>query len=510
MVPAALATVDVRTHVGKVEMDVGSIRLPSDDSGFTQFLPNRFVQKHRGFRSHRIGENRLVAVIDHQCTLNRGIDSRTKSRKQNLSLSEALMTADDDELQNPQFKIRRSSRVFTVDEDTTIEEVSELAENDPCVVVVGNDAELKPLAVPDDTNYAANLNQRTSYLNSINFPNAYDKFFGVAATPITADVIVAVIDSGVYVTHEDLAANLWVNSGEIAGNLADDDGNGKIDDINGWNFKAGVASPAPQTWTGYGGAEGHGTHVSGIIGAVGNNAKGVIGIIGTHSKIMGLNVFGNQPSASTTNIDNAIAYAVNKGAQVINLSLGGETYAASTRTAIDAAVAAGTVVVAAAGNGDSNGYGLVISSSYGIYPASYAKDISGMISVGSFDALSGARSVFSNCSSSYVEVSAPGAYDSTDSVNGGIPSTWHTSTSTYVKKNGGFSIYGTSMAAPVISGAAALAMSLYKTNHGAFPSAANVESWLLSSGSTVSALSTYVKSGKAVDLNSLYTTVDAQ
>jgi subtilisin family serine protease len=422
------------------------------------------------------------------------------------------MTARDEALQNPRNKIRRSFRTFTVNQDTTVEQLSALVESDPCVVMVGTDAVARPLAfvIPNDTDYAASLNQKTSYLDSINFADAYDKFFGTDHTPTTASVTVAVIDSGTLTTHEDLSPNLWTNTGETASNSVDDDSNGYIDDVNGWNFADPSArNPDPQTWPGsYAGEEGHGTHVSGIIGAKGNNSKGVLGIMSDHVQIMGLNVFGDEPSASASDIDNAIVYAVNNGAKVINMSLGGESYAASTETAIRDAVTAGVFVAAAAGNGDSNGYGLVLSSSYGIWPASLAKDVHGMMSVGSFDALTGDRSIFSNCSSTYVEISAPGAYDSSDIVNGGIPSTWNTSTSSYAKKFSGFSIYGTSMASPVVAGAAALAISFYHTKKGSDPTPAQVEDMLLNSGATVSALSSYVKDGKIIDLDALYDYID--
>jgi Subtilase family len=344
------------------------------------------------------------------------------------------------------------------------------------------------------------------------FATGWDKFLGNATlSPITTDITIAVIDSGVRISHQDLDGNLWVNTGETNNNNIDDDSNGKIDDYNGWNFEDPTAeNPNPQTWTGYSGEEGHGTHVSGIIAAEGNNGQGTIGVMSSHGKIMGLNVFGNQPSATTTDIDNAITYAVNEGANVINMSLGGTVFSATTQTAITNAVAAGLVVVAAAGNGDSQGYGLVLTSSYGVYPASLAKDINGMLSVGSFDALTGARSVFSNCSTTYVEISGPGAYDSTNSVNGGIPSTWHTSDSAYVKQLGGYAIYGTSMSSPMVAGAAGLAMSLYADQHGGTkPTPAVVETALTSSGATVTALSSHVKGGKILDLNALWTYIDA-
>ncbi len=495
---------DKKTRVGKVQLDSATILLPQEDSSFQQLLPNNFVKRNKGFAAHRVGRNQLAAVIDHSCTLQRGIDSRTRDRKTNVPLSASLMTSEDDYLQDFHNRVRRSTRAFAVPPNTTLEELSEMAEKDPCILVVGNNALYKALIVPNDTNYAGGLNQKTSYLDSMLFATGWDKFIGDAATPIATDVTIAVIDSGVKITHTDLNGNIWVNPGETAGNTVDDDGNGKVDDINGWNFEANIANPAPQTWSGGGGEEGHGTHVAGTIAAEGNNGQGVIGVMSDHSKIMALNVFGDQSSATTTDIDNAITYATNKGAKVINMSLGGEVFSSTTQTAINAAVTAGAFVVAAAGNGDDDGYGVILDSSYGVYPASLAKDINGMMSVGSFDALTGERSVFSNCSATYVEISAPGAYDSTDYVNGGIPSTWHSGVNTYTKQLGGYAIYGTSMAAPMVSGAAGLAISRYFDRKATLPTPAQVETMLYTSGASATALTSYVKGGKIIDLNALY------
>lgn len=504
---------DKKTRVGKIQLDSATILLPEEDNSFRQLLPTTFIQKNRGFRAHRVGQNQLAALIDHACTLQRGIDSHTRDRKNKVTLSASLMLAEDDSLQSFHNRVRKSTRAFAVPPNTTLEELAQMAEEDPCILVVGNNALYKTLTTPLDTHYAANLNQKVSYLDGMNFSTGWDKFIGNAATPIATDVTIAVIDSGVKIAHQDLNGNLWVNPSETAGNSIDDDGNGKVDDINGWNFVANVASPTPQTWVGYSGEEGHGTHVAGIIAAESDGTnQGVVGVISSHGKIMGLNVFGNQASATTTAIDNAITYAANKGADVINMSLGGEVFSATTQTAITNAVAAGTVVVAAAGNGDDDGYGLVLSTSYGVYPGSLAKDIDGMLSVGSFDKLSGERSVFSNCSATYVEISAPGAYDSTDYVNGGIPSTWATGTTNnlYAKQLGGYAIYGTSMSSPMVAGAAALAMSLYADQHGGtMPTPAVIETALTTSGSTTTALTPYVKNGKIIDLNALYTYIDA-
>lgn len=128
-----------------------------------------------------------------------------------------------------------------------------------------------------------------------------------------SEIIVAIIDQGVDITHPDLASNLWVNSGEIPDNGIDDDGNGYVDDINGWNFTDNspnvVANARYQ----------HGTNVAGIVGAQGNNALGVSGVA-WDTQLMTLDVFGG--AASATNVAQAVRYAVDNGAKVINMSLG--------------------------------------------------------------------------------------------------------------------------------------------------------------------------------------------
>ena len=129
---------------------------------------------------------------------------------------------------------------------------------------------------------------------------------------VDADLPIAIIDSGVDVDHPDLINNLWINPGEIPGNGIDDDGNGKKDDIHGWNFVKNT--PVMDVAK-------HGTHVAGIAGAQGNNQIGVSGVA-WDTQLMVLDVFGGERFADDKNISNAIYYAVDNGAKVINLSLG--------------------------------------------------------------------------------------------------------------------------------------------------------------------------------------------
>lgn len=154
------------------------------------------------------------------------------------------------------------------------------------------------------------------------------------------NVIVAVIDSGVDQTHPDLAANIWRNAGEIPDNGLDDDGNGYIDDVSGWDFIDQDNTPTDR--------HGHGTHVAGTIAAV-KNEFGITGVA-YDARIMPIRVLDDEGYGTWSGIAAGIYYAVNKGANVINLSLGGSGYSPEIAAAVQYATEQGTVVVMASGN----------------------------------------------------------------------------------------------------------------------------------------------------------------
>ena len=235
-------------------------------------------------------------------------------------------------------------------------------------------------------------------------------------------IIVAVIDTGVDYNHEDLKNNIWINTKEIAGNGIDDDGNGYIDDVRGWNFDNDNNNVLDNN--------GHGTHVSGTIAAE-NNGIGVTGIA-YNSQIMPVKVLDANGSGSYSNITKGIYYAVDNGAKVINLSLGGDSANDTLKSAIEYASSKGVIVVMAAGNnGDS------IPS----YPARYAYN-SG-IAVGAVDQNNNFAN-FSNRSGSQeiAYVTAPGV-----DIYSTVPNNQYDTYS------------GTSMAAPHIAGVVALMLS---------------------------------------------------
>jgi subtilisin len=235
-------------------------------------------------------------------------------------------------------------------------------------------------------------------------------------------VVVAVVDTGVDYNHEDLRNNIWTNSKEIAGNGIDDDGNGYIDDNYGWNFADKNNNTLDNN--------GHGTHVSGTIAGENNN-YGVTGIA-YDAKIMPVKALNESGSGSYSSISKGIRYAVDNGANVINLSLGGTSSNRTLESAINYASSKGVIVVMAAGNdGDSSPD----------YPARYASKTG--IAVGAVDRNNNMPD-FSNRSGtneiSYV--TAPGV-----KVYSSVPNNQYATYS------------GTSMAAPHVAGVVALMLS---------------------------------------------------
>ncbi|CCH95670.1 Similar to tr/Q3M5S2/Q3M5S2_ANAVT Peptidase S8 and S53 [Microcystis aeruginosa PCC 9432] len=242
-------------------------------------------------------------------------------------------------------------------------------------------------------------------------------------------VTVAVIDSGVDISHQDLSNNIWGNTGEIAGNGIDDDGNGYIDDINGWNFGVGQNNNNVLPGTNSSG-QGHGTHVAGTIAAA-NNGIGMTGVA-YNSRIMAIRMGDVDSQGRFTNGGNlaqAIRYAVDNGARVINMSLGWSDSTA-LRDALAYAASRNVITVSAAGNSSLSSPGT---------PAYYATQYG--LSVGAVDS-SRTIASFSNragTNSSMQHVMAPGV-----SVYSTVPG------------NGYGLKSGTSMAAPHVAGVVAL------------------------------------------------------
>lgn len=277
---------------------------------------------------------------------------------------------------------------------------------------------------PNDPQYASQWQYNSSSDADIDLAEAWDLTTG------SQDVIVAVLDSGADMDHPDLVGNLWVNPGEVPGNGIDDDNNGFVDDVNGWDFSDGDNNPND--------SDGHGTHTAGTIAASTNNSVGVAGIAGGFNgggaRVMPLKIFEN---AVDDIIANAFVYAADNGAVISSNSWGGGDPSSLIENAIDYFIAnaggpgapmQGGLVVFASGNDGTD------DPSWG-YPASYAP-VMGVAASDQSDRLPN----WSNYGS-YVDITAPGA---------GIIST----------VVGGYDSYdGTSMACPHVAGVAALVAS---------------------------------------------------
>lgn len=232
------------------------------------------------------------------------------------------------------------------------------------------------------------------------------------------DIVVAVIDTGIDYFHEDLRGNMWTNTREIAGNGVDDDGNGFVDDVYGYDFVSNDSDPFDDHL--------HGTHVSGTIGAVGNNGIGVVGVC-WQVRLMAVKAFDNQGNGDVATAVAAIHYAIANGARVINASWSAADRSQALADAVADAEAARIVFVAAAGNSHTSAL---------FYPAGN-DTVLAVASVNNKDEMS----PFTNFGA-WVDVCAPG-----EQILSTVPDSKYDS------------ISGTSMSSPHVAGAAALILS---------------------------------------------------
>jgi subtilisin family serine protease len=304
----------------------------------------------------------------------------------------------------------------------SVEEAIKFYERTPGVAAAQPNYVYRIDNTPNDARYAELYG-----MTKIAAPSAWDLSTG------SASVVVAVIDTGIKYTHEDLSPNVWTNPGEIAGNGIDDDGDGFVDDVHGWDFDHNDADPDDDN--------GHGTHCAGTIGAVGDNALGVVGVnwdvrllaVKTHDSA------GNSTSAKVIAAFNYVTMLKARGVnvRVTSNSWGGAPEAPAFDQALSDAVAAAGAAnilnVFAAGNANTD------TDAQPFYPASYK--VPNLVAVAASDQ-NDDRASFSNFGATSVDLAAPGVNILSTS-RSGAPNNYVT-------------LSGTSMAAPHVAGAAAL------------------------------------------------------
>ncbi|MDH5217290.1 MAG: S8 family serine peptidase, partial [Gammaproteobacteria bacterium] len=297
----------------------------------------------------------------------------------------------------------------------------------------------------------------------IDLPEAWDIQQG-------KEIVVAILDTGIDYNHEDLFSNIWTNAKEIPDNGIDDDLNGYVDDVNGWNFLSNVNVPGDDN--------GHGTHVAGIIAAENNNDIGVAGI-NHNAKLMPVKVLNSQGVGTISNAVQALQYAINNGAALSNLSWGVPSFSQVLYDAIENAGAKNHLIVTSAGND-----GLDLDPDVSpIYPAAY--DLKNVISVAASNERAQLASFSNYSSSGIVHIAAPGVgILSTlmrDSVQDGYPL--------------GYGVMsGTSAAAAIVSGVASLILS---QDNSLTPW--EIKQALYSGSDRISSLATKVASGGLVN-----------
>lgn len=292
---------------------------------------------------------------------------------------------------------------------------------------------------PDDP-----LFQRQWYLRQIKADRAWDITTGSSA------VTVAVLDSGVDGTHPDIAGNMWVNTYEIPDNQIDDDRNGYIDDVRGWNFVTNKKDTGPMIVRDQNDETlAHGTIVSSIIAGKGNDGYGVAGV-SWNTRIMPLVVLDGNGYGNVIDMAKAIRYAMANGADIINMSLSGYEPDPNMALALYQASKAGVLVVTAAGNDERSPLGVDLDD-FPLYPACSLPGASAILTVSATDALD-QKAPYSNFGRSCVGISAPGfEFVAAHPIQSGDTA----STTAFIS-----GITGTSAAAPLVSGAAALVKSL--------------------------------------------------
>jgi subtilisin family serine protease len=389
------------------------------------------VRSKAGSVSLPVGQ-RLIVILNNEC-----------ARTQPGPISQLAFNPE-----NEFAELETQTYSLILQRQISIEEIQRMAELDQCVIGLTQDELIKASKVNDPQ-----VSKQLHYL-SIGGIDA-ENFFSDKVLGSTSPIVVAVIDSGINYSHEDLKNHIWKNP---------------INGAIGYNFRNNNTN----TFDDFG----HGTFVAGLIAAQTNNQVGLAGVMGHDIKILPLKIQDSVGNAYISDMNISIDYSRSKAVDVINISMEGSGDQPALRSALNAAINANIFIAAAAGNsGDELGPDNIV------VPAHYGTSLAGMMTVGSVDAYSGARSGFSNFSTTYVEIAAPGS--------GGVYST---------HKDGGYSSnQGTSFSAPLI---AALTISFFK-KHAIAYSAATVENTLAAAAVSRQPLMNDFAAGRTLDLRAL-------
>lgn len=341
-------------------------------------------------------------------------------------------------------KMKNNGKIYKIKTDNNLGELLNFYQNNPLVEYAEpNYLYEAAILAPNDPFYF-----EQKYLDQMDVPRAWDQTTG------SEDVVIAVLDSGVDIDHADLKENIWQNKKEIIGDGIDNDKNGYVDDINGWDLVLNNNDPRPDFEDGCiekktcsRAGVNHGTIIAGLIAARGNNGEGVAGI-SWRSKIMPLRVLDSAGVGDAFAVAKAIDYAVKNGANIINLSFVGDNYSKTMSEAIRRAYEAGLIIVASAGN-DSNPKGAIDLDKEKMYPICYGglQGENWVIGVASVD-YDKRKTSFSNYGHDCVDLSAPGiGFYGTEAYN--------ISGKDFTYPYGGY-WSGTSLSAALVSGVAAL------------------------------------------------------
>lgn len=416
-------------------------------------------------------DTQYLAILDNNCL--RGDNAGELSKQMSLS-GEIIEDWD----QQP-YLIPHSTYELAAQENEI--------ESDPCIVGVSPNRRYKPTALSTYLNDPQLAQQ--SHLESINLEGALAEVLNpvygikIGSNSEFRPVVVAVLDTGVNYNHADLSNvihRLPQGPGVEARTLGTENANYDGRDIS---------------------SEGHGTHVAGLVAQQANNMVGGSGASGGIGvRVLPVNVFfldaGDTVSDSAT-IIKGIAFAVQQGVSVINMSLGGRGTDPAVRAAIQAAIEAGVFVVVSAGNTGPNETAFQIGDTRPVFPAMYG-DLPGIVTVGSTNTNNNQKSYFSLYSPTLVEISAPGTQTNLQ----GLYSTSLGQGYAY--------LMGTSMAAPLVAGAAALAQAYYRFHYKSDLTPVQLESALLDSATKNPGLATFFKDGNQLHMARLIQTLQAR